>query len=157
MSLIFDNGIVQLHQADARALPVPDQSVQCVVEKGELREDPQRQGRSVRNVGNLPLGAEAYSPDGGTLGLVRDVETTGWRPTCSCNVDTMPCAVLDPFAGAGTVALVAQKLGRRAVGVDAKAEYLEMAAKRLREVPLPMRMQWCTLASRSRTGMWARP
>ena len=27
----FDNGIVQLYQADAREIPLPDQSVHCVV------------------------------------------------------------------------------------------------------------------------------
>ena len=27
----FNNGVVQLYQADAREIPIPDQSVHCVV------------------------------------------------------------------------------------------------------------------------------
>ena len=46
--------------------------------------------------------------------------------------------VLDPFVGSGTTAAVAQRLGRRAIGVDLSAEYLELAAKRVGEVSLPM-------------------
>ena len=48
--------------------------------------------------------------------------------------------VLDPFVGSGTTAAVAQRLGRRAVGVDLSADYLELAAKRLSAVPLPMNL-----------------
>jgi len=38
--------------------------------------------------------------------------------------------VLDPFAGSGTVPLVAQNLGRVGIGVELKGEYLAMAQKR---------------------------
>jgi DNA modification methylase len=38
--------------------------------------------------------------------------------------------VLDPFLGSGTTAMVAKSLGRRAWGIDANAEYLEMAKRR---------------------------
>ena len=43
-----------------------------------------------------------------------------------------------PFVGSGTTAAVAQRLGRRAVGMDASAEYLELAAKRIGAVTLPL-------------------
>lgn len=39
--------------------------------------------------------------------------------------------VLDPFVGSGTTAVVAQRLGRRFVGIDSNPEYCEMARKRL--------------------------
>jgi DNA modification methylase len=39
--------------------------------------------------------------------------------------------LLDPFAGTGTALKVARDLGRRAIGVDASREYLEIAAQRL--------------------------
>ena len=56
----------------------------------------------------------------------------GWRPACECDAgDPVPCTVLDPFSGAGTVALVAAQLGRRAIGIEAKAEYNEMARVRI--------------------------
>ena len=46
--------------------------------------------------------------------------------------------VLDPFAGTGMVCAVAQKLGRHAVGLDVKEEYLDLAVERLSGVPLPL-------------------
>ena len=39
--------------------------------------------------------------------------------------------VLDPFCGTGTAMLVASELGRRSVGIDLAAEYLDIAAERL--------------------------
>lgn len=39
--------------------------------------------------------------------------------------------VLDPFAGSGTTGLVARQLGRRFVGLDLSAKYLQLARKRL--------------------------
>jgi DNA modification methylase len=39
--------------------------------------------------------------------------------------------VLDPFSGAGTVALVSQQLGRDAIGIELKPAYNRMARKRI--------------------------
>ena len=39
--------------------------------------------------------------------------------------------VLDPFVGSGTTAVVAQRLGRKYVGIDINLEYCELARKRL--------------------------
>jgi len=44
--------------------------------------------------------------------------------------------VLDPFLGSGTTALVAKRLGRRAIGIDLSAEYLALAVKRCRQLAL---------------------
>jgi DNA modification methylase len=38
--------------------------------------------------------------------------------------------VLDPFCGTGTTMLVAQRMGRRSIGIDLSAEYLDLARKR---------------------------
>jgi DNA modification methylase len=94
-----------------------------------------------------------------------ETETVGWAPTCSCNgefetvmVDepdgtvtpvqvyrprgwlyaqpVRPCAVFDPFLGSGTTALVARRLGRHAVGVELKEDYLKLAARRLQQLSL---------------------
>ena len=88
-------------------------------------------------------------------------ETVGWAPTCSCypnpcdkcgkpwkvvgeNVSTpgcscrrsVPCLVLDPFAGSGTTLLVAKRLGRRSVGIELNPMYVSLMGKRLREAPI---------------------
>lgn len=45
--------------------------------------------------------------------------------------------VLDPFSGAGTTALAAQQLGRKAVGIDINAAYHDIALRRMSDAPLP--------------------
>lgn len=64
--------------------------------------------------------------------------TLGWRPSCKCGVqERKPCVVLDPFSGAGTTLLVADKLGRIGIGLDAQGDYCQMARKRLyQDAPL---------------------
>jgi site-specific DNA-methyltransferase (adenine-specific) len=42
--------------------------------------------------------------------------------------------VLDPFVGSGTTAIVALRLGRKAIGIDASADCLEFTKKRILEV-----------------------
>ena len=64
--------------------------------------------------------------------------TLGWRATCSCDAPAVPATVLDPFAGTATTCRAAQKLGRRAVGVDISEAYLDQAVRRLSAVTLPM-------------------
>ena len=59
-------------------------------------------------------------------------KTLGWRSTCACGRDdTVPCVVLDPFAGSGTTGAVAKALGRRSVLIEISGEYVELAARRL--------------------------
>ena len=60
--------------------------------------------------------------------------TVGWLPTCSCGAgDPVPCRVLDPFSGAGTTALVAERLGLDSIGIDTSADYIALAESRLTE------------------------
>ena len=59
--------------------------------------------------------------------------TVGWRPSCACDADVVPAACLDPFAGAGTVGLVADRLGRDAILIEINPEYAEMARGRIVE------------------------
>lgn len=45
--------------------------------------------------------------------------------------------VLDPFSGSGTTGMVAQRLGRKYIGIDLNAEYLELSLRtRLQAAPL---------------------
>jgi site-specific DNA-methyltransferase (adenine-specific) len=46
--------------------------------------------------------------------------------------------VLDPFMGSGTTALVAQRLGKKFIGIDLNPEYIKMAKARLAKQPLPL-------------------
>jgi DNA modification methylase len=63
-----------------------------------------------------------------------DVETIGWRPSCKCDlIITDPAAVLDPFLGSGTTALVADQLGRDCIGIELSPKYAAMAERRLRD------------------------
>ena len=60
------------------------------------------------------------------------VTTIGWQPTCKCNTDTVPCTVLDPFAGSGTTGLVARNLKRGAILIELNKEYVKIMKKKLR-------------------------
>lgn len=69
------------------------------------------------------------------------VTTTGWRATCDCNAPTSPCIVLDPFAGAGTVGVVAKRHDRDAVLIEISPEYAAMAQQRVdAEPPTQLKM-----------------
>jgi DNA modification methylase len=73
------------------------------------------------------------------------VKTLGWRPACDHETEIemgevdvsigpptpAPCLVLDPFAGSGTVGVVALRLGRSFIGIELKPEYCEMARHRI--------------------------
>ncbi len=48
--------------------------------------------------------------------------------------------ILDPFMGAGTVAIVAHKLRRNWVGVELNPDYVDMASKRIHEATRQMRL-----------------
>ena len=57
--------------------------------------------------------------------------TTGWEASCSCNADVKPCTVLDPFSGAGTTCLVADRLQRNAIGIELNPEYAAISERRI--------------------------
>jgi DNA modification methylase len=58
-------------------------------------------------------------------------ETTGWAASCACDAAVVPCTVLDPFAGAFTTPLAADRLRRHAIGIELNADYCAMARRRL--------------------------
>ncbi len=57
--------------------------------------------------------------------------TVGWARTCMHTGRPIPCTVLDPFAGTGTVLAAASALGRRAIGIELSPQYVEMLSRRL--------------------------
>ncbi len=61
-----------------------------------------------------------------------DVDTLGWRASCGCTpAEPVPTTVLDPFAGAGTTAIVAGQHGRNAILIELNPAYAAMARERL--------------------------
>lgn len=62
-----------------------------------------------------------------------DYVTTGWKASCSCQDHIIvPCTVMDPFFGSGTVGECAEQWGRRWIGLD--LGYQEMQGRRISNV-----------------------
>ncbi len=77
-----------------------------------------------------PREHSSYVAQGGQVANKRTT-TLGFTPTCSHEHDPIPATVFDPFVGSGTTIQVARALGRRGIGIDLSAEYLQLARKRL--------------------------
>lgn len=126
---------IQASTSEAGACPSCGSQWARVIEKGQYHEDPNRQNRSVRNVGDCEQ--DGYREEGNTLGLVAESKTLGWRATCSCgDAQTVPSLVFDPFGGTGTTCVAAQRLGRRSVMTDLSKDYLQQAIARIQAEPL---------------------
>ncbi len=66
------------------------------------------------------------------MGPVVHTKTVGWEAQCECTwPEPVPCIVLDPFMGSGTVAKVAAGLGRDYIGIELNPEYAAMARQRV--------------------------
>lgn len=79
---------------------------------------------------------EGQSMSSEQLGIARNGsyrrEFKGWQPGCKCGeTDRVPCVVLDPFMGSGTVAVVARELNRSSIGCELNPEYVKIIRKRL--------------------------
>lgn len=91
--------------------------------------------RTMRTIGGDRLTQNAATSPGGWAELPNSskvVHTLGWLPGCEHGRDPVPCLVLDPFCGSGTSLWVARSLGRRAVGIELKPEYVALALRRCR-------------------------
>ena len=65
-------------------------------------------------------------------GPVMSQKTLRWEPSCECKAGKpVPCTILDPFGGAGTTALVADRHQRDAVLIEISEEYAELARQRI--------------------------
>jgi site-specific DNA-methyltransferase (cytosine-N4-specific) len=91
--------------------------------------------------GNLGFGHNGMNPAGRNPG---DVWTVPTAPFAAAHFAVMPLAlaercilagckpggtVLDPFSGSGTTGLAATRHGRRYVGIDLSAEYLDLSLR----------------------------
>lgn len=68
--------------------------------------------------------------DGHRAGMAYERHDRGWAPTCACDAAVVPCTVLDPFGGSGTVGEVAEQLGRHSVLIELSTDYVRMAEER---------------------------
>ena len=59
------------------------------------------------------------------------VQSKGWEPTCKCGLEPIPALIVDPFSGAGTTVMVANQLGRRAIGFELNESYVELSKRRI--------------------------
>jgi site-specific DNA-methyltransferase (adenine-specific) len=66
------------------------------------------------------------------------VKEYNWQPTCNCGAEPISGIVFDPFVGSGTTVAVANRLGRRGIGVDLSYNYLQLAQERVGKVQLPL-------------------
>ncbi len=75
-----------------------------------------------------PLGLDAVA---GEFQEGVERRTVGWLPSCQCAAEVVPATVLDPFAGAFTCPMVADRLQRNAIGIELSEAYCKMARDRL--------------------------
>jgi len=61
-----------------------------------------------------------------------DTSLVGYRPSCDCPpLPSVPCRVLDPYAGTGTTLAVAESMGMISVGIELNPKYVEMIRQRI--------------------------
>jgi DNA modification methylase len=93
-----------------------------------------RDGRPLGGAWAKPTDARRLGATG--VGHWRDTTVkrhVGWERSCGCaEAPPVRCRVLDPFLGAGTTALVADRLQLDCTGIDLNARYVHLARERLR-------------------------
>lgn len=108
-----------------------------VVERGALTSEPgyERTERLYAKGVGAPQGPNRganFFKDGFQPNHGYERSTRGWQPSCACDAgEPRPAVVLDCFAGSGTTLLVADRLGRDALGIELSEVYARMAQARI--------------------------
>ena len=90
--------------------------------------------RAVAATGGAKTGGTAASTLGSSNGrLTGKSQTIGWRANCACLEFPVPAKILDPFGGAGTTGIVADRLGRDATLIELNPAYRELASVRIED------------------------
>ena len=143
----------QTYYYDADAIREPHSEV-SLARAGRNRFGGKYQGADPAEHGQVKMGAN-YGPNGNPDKISspagrnrRNVWTVATQPLKSAHFATFPpkliepCVlagcpeggtVLDPFAGAGTTLLVADRLNRHGIGIELNPEYCHLARKRLQD------------------------
>ena len=104
--------------------------------KGGGAESPEDFGRGTTPKNQGQIGQQqrnALGPPGNGMG-VQPARTLGFAPSCLCpSHEPVPATVLDPFAGAGTTGLVADRLGRDAILIELNQAYCAIGETRMRD------------------------
>ena len=143
MDPVYDRNNVQLYCGDALEVlrELPDNTVHCCITSppyfglrdygidGQIGLEETPEEYVVRLV-------EVFREVRRVPNHYREKITKAWRPACDCGGEPVPCVVLDPFSGAGTTAMVAATLGRKAIGIELNPDYLKMSIKRLNTAQL---------------------
>jgi site-specific DNA-methyltransferase (cytosine-N4-specific) len=79
---------------------------------------------------------------------VNNCRILAYRPTCTCGrTDSIPCTVLDPFAGTGTTLQTAKWMGRSSIGIELNSAYIEIAERRIQQPP-----RWLLRKNKDKNG-----
>lgn len=109
-----------------------------VVEKGESSWEARRAaGHKSDRGGNSKIqlshgASHDFDNTAGGFGTPAKRATLGFRPSCDCDAGTVPGVTLDPFMGSGTVAMVAEQLGRDWIGFDLDARNAALVVERVK-------------------------
>jgi len=77
-----------------------------------------------------PSNPQGLNHAGHRSDVKRSAVVSGWRPTCAHDAAPVPCTVLDPFAGSGTVGEVAERNGRHALLIELSPTYGDLIRER---------------------------
>lgn len=104
--------------------PVVAKSYRTIhIQKTDARTTAVRTGGATLDADKRPHGVAAT-----------EATVTGYACACpDTSAPTRPAVVLDPFAGTGTVPMVARALGRYGIGIDLSRDYLRLANWRVFE------------------------
>lgn len=98
------------------------------VTPGVSKETPKTQAaHEARGGTGIPIGTVGKSGSGR---IDPTVSHKGYTD-CGCKAGFEPGVVLDPFFGSGTTGLVAEKLGRKWIGIELSEEYAAIARRRV--------------------------
>lgn len=101
-----------------------------LTEKAFIPQQDVSSEKGIRGAGTQKPLDKSSGWQGSARGTTR-VETTGWQASCRCGAPMTGGTVLDPFFGAGTTGLVAQRNGRNTIGIELNSDYVQIAKRRL--------------------------